>query len=400
MEKYTEADFLELIQDEEFVAGVRESDRPIEFLEEMIKEHPGNKTSIYCAFEFVRINLSDKREMDSSDYNEILDNILKQSKFNKDSSPKKFYLSWLRKAAVILVFIAIGSYGFFEFTKNSYEEFAEKRVHENDQAIIMLSDGSKQVLDNSDSFIEYSPNQEEVIIHNENEEKKIKNECNHKNSSLNQVLVPYGQRRTIRLSDGTIVQLNSGSQLVFPATFTGRKREVYLKGEGFFEVRKDEKAPFIVKTNYVDIKVLGTTFAVSAYSDENCMSTVLVKGKVNVVQKNSIVANEEFELIPGQGCFYSADKQQSVVKKVDVNDYISWTEGLFQFKDMALLDVVRRIRKYYNTSIQIEGEQLAKTLVSGKLVLSDDINEVMQYLSKTMEGRYSKTENDIYILKQ
>lgn len=394
-------DFLSLVQDEKFIRRVRESDRPGELLNDLIREHPEERIAICYAFEFIRMNLIERKRMDPDDFNKILKKIKRKSKYTRDSGQGKFYISGFLKAAVILLFFTIGTFLIYEFSGNSYRSFIKGGMSEGGQALIVLSDGSKRILENNDSYIEYKSDQGEVIIRNENEgEEKIKNECSNKNLSLNKVVVPYGQRHTVRLNDGTIVQLNSGSKLVFPVTFSGKKREVYLKGEGFFEVRKNDKSPFIVKTAYIDVKALGTIFNVSAYEDEKRAVAVLVEGKVKVSQKDKILANEEFTLKPGEACFYSVSTQESVVKDVDVTDYTSWTEGLFQFKDLALVDVVRRVRKYYNTPIQIEGEQFAKTLISGKLVLSDNIDEVMRYLSRTMEGRYSKAEDGSYILKQ
>ncbi|MDP2060534.1 MAG: FecR domain-containing protein, partial [Flavobacteriaceae bacterium] len=240
----------------------------------------------------------------------------------------------------------------------------------------------------------------EVVVKNTEEEERIVNSKAQKNPVLNQVVVPFGQRHKVLLSDGTLVQLNAGSKLTFPAIFLGKTREVYLKGEGFFEVSKNTKQPFIVKTDHIDIQVLGTTFNVSAYEDESFMTTVLVEGKVNVSQKGKRLANEEYTLAPGQGCFYSIHSKSSVVKNVDVNEHVLWKDGLYNFKDKPLCDVVSRVHKYFNRPIHIENEKLASTLVSGKLVLSDDIAEVMEYLSKTVEGKYEVTPDGLIVLKK
>lgn len=393
-------DFLSLIQDEAFIDLVNKAENPDELLEELVKKNPENSDSIRYAFEFILVNLSNKTKMDSKDFDGILKNI-------QNYSRRKSYLRYLNfipqlsMAAVILVILSIGSLVVYhQFAKDPLIQFAQSNSADGNQAIIVFSNGSKQILKNNDSFIDYNSTDGEVIVRNNNEEERIENRNDVKDAVLNQVIVPYGQRHKILLSDGTLVQLNAGSKLTFPAIFSKKIREVYLKGEGFFEVHKNEKVPFIVKTDYIDIKVLGTIFNVSAYEDEHFVSTVLVEGKVNVSQKNKMLANDVFTLVPGQGCFYSVSDQHSVVKNVDTNDYILWKDGLYKFHDMPLIDIVRRVHKYYNRSIQIEGDKLANTLVSGKLVLSDDFREVMQSLSKTMEGRYEKTQEDNYILKQ
>jgi ferric-dicitrate binding protein FerR (iron transport regulator) len=394
------SDFLALVQDEAFINLVNASENPDKLLEELVKENPANSDSIRYAFEFIQVNLSDKTKLNSEDFNRILKNI--QNSYRK--KPYLRYLNFipqLRIAAVILIILSIGSLVIYhQYAKDPLNQFAQSYAAEGNQAMIVLSDGSKQVLKNNESFIDYNSTEGEVLIKNNNVEEIIENKNDVKDAVLNQVVVPYGQSQKILLSDGTLVQLNAGSTLTFPATFSGKTREVYLKGEGFFEVHKNEKIPFIVTTDYIDIKVLGTTFNVSAYDDEHFASTVLVEGKVNVSQKNKMLANDEYTISPGQGCFYSVSDQKSVVNDVDVNNYILWRDGLYKFHDMPLIDIVRRVHKYYNLPIQIEDEKLANTLVSGKLVLSDDFSEVIQYLSKTMEGRYEKTKDGIYILKQ
>jgi len=265
--------------------------------------------------------------------------------------------------------------------------------------MIILSDGSTHKLSAKDSLIEYSANGGEVVVKNDQQEERLENLTNSKTATINQIIVPFGHRHCIILSDGTRVQLNSGSRLVFPAEFSDKNREVYLKGEGYFEVFKNSNKPFIVKTDFVDIKVLGTVFNISAYEDEQIASTVLVEGKVVVSQKNKLFGLTEKNLSPGQGCFYSSETKTSDIRNVNVYDYISWKDGVFLFKDKALINIVSRLEKYYHKKILIEEGILPNTLISGKLVLSDNIEEVMQYLSKTMEARYEKNEKGILIIK-
>jgi len=202
------------------------------------------------------------------------------------------------------------------------------------------------------------------------------------------------------LSDGTQVHLNAGSKLVFPAEFEGKTREVYLKGEGYFDVAKNPAKPFIVKTDFIDIKVFGTSFNVSVYNDDQTVSAVLVEGNVHVLQKNKTFNNSEYTLQPGQGCFYSIKNQKAEVKEVDTADYILWKEGLYQFHNQPLTDIVERIKRYYNISVQIDNDKLAKTIISGKLVLTDDCEEVIAHLAKTLEARYEIKDKSIYILKE
>lgn len=302
---------------------------------------------------------------------------------------------------MILILISIGTLiGYRHLTNDPLKKFAQSSVCEDDHGVILLSDGTTKALKNNESLIDYSSTHGEVLVKNTGEDERIENHKVMDDAVLNQVVVPYGQRHKVRLSDGTLVQLNAGSKLTFPANFSGHTREVYLRGEGFFEVHKNAKMPFIVKTDFVNINVTGTSFNVSAYEEEGTVTTVLVEGKVNVSQKDKLFSNNTYSLTPGEGCFYSVQNKKSVVKLVDVSEYILWKEGLYNFKDKPLRDVVMRVNKYFNKEILIENEVLANTQVSGKLVLSEDLSEVMQNLSKTVEGRCEINEEGVYVLKQ
>jgi hypothetical protein len=393
-------DFIDLVQDDAFIRKVEEASTPDELMEELIQKNPEDSDALRYAFEFIQVNHSNKTKMNPEDFQKLL-NELQEYSDKKSSMRFLNFLPRLRIAAMILVIISIGSIvAYYQFTKDPLTQFAQSNVANGNQAIIVLSDGTKQALKDNNSFIDYQSNQGEVIVRKDSNEEIIENADHTKEAVLNQVAVPFGQRQKILLSDGTLVHLNAGSRLTFPSTFSGSTREVYLNGEGFFEVHKNEKVPFIVKTDHINIQVLGTKFNVSAYDDEQETSAILVEGKVNVSQKNKLFANKQYILAPGQGCFYSVVEKNSLVKEVDVNEYILWKDGLYNFKNQALSEVVNRVHKYYNLSIKIEGPLLANTMVSGKLVLSDDVNEVMQYLSKTMEVRFEKLADGTYLLKQ
>lgn len=402
MSRHTnKTDFLSLVQDEDFIRMVINESNPNELLKKMQEENPDMGKTLQYAFEFLRTNHEAKIEMRDEDYNQVLSNIQLHLKTKSKSRVQRLFPLPLRIAASILIILSITSIIVYkQFEKDPMIEFAQKQHEEANKALIVLSDGTTKVLRSNDSFIDYTSSEGEVVVKNTEEEERIGNSKTEQNTVLNQVVVPYGQRHKVLLSDGTLVQLNAGSKLTFPAIFRGKAREVYLQGEGFFEVSKDEKHPFIVKTDHIDIKVLGTTFNIAAYDDERIFTTVLVEGKVDVVQKSKLFANEGFTLLPGQGCFYSIDTKSSVVSDVDVDEYVLWKDGLYNFKNKPLRDVVSRVNKFFNRTIQLEDEKLANTLVSGKLVLSDDLTEVVEYLSKTIEGKYDITKEGTFILRQ
>ncbi len=399
MGKKSNIDFLLLLDDKEFVQLVRNANNKDEFLRDLEKKYPVNSPAVRYAIEFIQINQGDKRNLGSEDFDKVLNNILDYSGSKKRKDKRRLITNYFGKAAVIFIILSFGLLiGYQWISKDPLEKLVQSEIEGEDKGIIILSDGSKHLLNGNDSYIEYNTGQKEVIVKNiGNENERFKNSGN--KSELNQIVVPYGQTHTVALSDGSVVQLNAGSKLVFPAEFNGNTREVYLKGEGFFEVSENKNKPFKVRTEHLDVEVLGTKFNVSAYNSDELVSTVLVEGKVKVSQKNRIFSNDEFIINPGQGCFYTVRKKESVVQDVDLATYTSWKDGWFTFKEMSLADIVGRLKKYYNKTIEIDGEILANTLVSGKLALSDNFMEVLQSLSITIEGTYQQKSDRVYIIK-
>jgi hypothetical protein len=136
-------DFLLLIQDEEFINLVQKSAHSDELLSELIKKYPGNRDEVLYAFEFIRVNRSDKMEMDSGDYDKILTNIQTYLKEKKEFKYRRFYLLNIWKAAVVFLVLSFSSlFIYHEFSKNSFDRFIKYGVYKGDQALLVLSEGS------------------------------------------------------------------------------------------------------------------------------------------------------------------------------------------------------------------------------------------------------------------
>ena len=400
MGKIKDIDFVSLLCDDAFLNLVKETDSSENQLDILESEYPGQREAIVNAVEFLRVNLSDQKSMQPNDVDRIWQNIREYASRNKGVPFYRFISSEFWKvAAVLIVVLASSVFVYQRLTEDSLREIASTETVVDDEAMIILSDGSKHKLDANETQIEYSADGGEVVVKKDQQEEKITNSNTSKTNTINQIIVPFGHSQNVTLSDGTRVQLNAGSRLVFPAEFSGNTREVYLKGEGYFEVFKNLDKPFIVRTDFFDTKVLGTVFNISAYDGEQIASAVLVEGKVVVLKKNKLFGYTENKLSPGQGYFYSTSALASDIRNVDLSEYISWKDGILLFKDKPLISIVSQIEKYYNKKILIDGAKLPITIISGKLVLSDDITDVMQYLTKTLEARYEKNGENIFLIK-
>lgn len=177
-----------------------------------------------------------------------------------------------------------------------------------------------------------------------------------------QFAVKLGEHAKIELSDGTQIWLNAGSVLKYPKEFKGDTREVYLSGEAFFDVAKDKKHPFIIHTNKMDTKVLGTSFNVQAYPDQTTQEVSVATGRVNV---KSTVTEENVYVTPGQKVvFKSQDNKLQAFKDVPLNTISLWRKNIMVFEETPLSEVVATINRNYNVSIEVKNKNLNDLKIS------------------------------------
>lgn len=162
--------------------------------------------------------------------------------------------------------------------------------------------------------------------------------------------IPRGGEYKVKLSDGTAVWLNSESSIEYPQQFTGSQRVVKLTGEAYFEVAHDADKPFLVDFGDVRVKVLGTSFNISAYAGDPAATATLLSGKVEI-SRNGTVA----QLTPGKQAVLSHDSPGITVHDVDASLYVSWTQGTFVFENMRLEDICRRLSRWYDVAFEFKG---------------------------------------------
>ena len=213
-----------------------------------------------------------------------------------------------------------------------------------------------------------------------------------KETTLNTLIVPKGKRSSLTLADGSKVWVNSGSTLKFPSTFKADKREIWVDGEIYIEVEKNKARPFYVNTSHMLINVVGTQFNVTAYDEDTDYSVVLVEGCVDVS-----IDKEKARLLPNQMLSVSTDR--IFVKKIDVNNYISWKEGYLQFTSEPLSNILKRLSRYYDTPIDCD-QNIAQLKCNGKLVLFDNIEDVMKTIYNTIPIKYSHEADRILVQKK
>ena len=208
---------------------------------------------------------------------------------------------------------------------------------------------------------------------------------------MNKIVVPPGQRANLTLSDGTNVWLNACSEMTYPASFSEDIRRVSLKGEAYFDVRKDEEHPFVVRTRFGEVTVLGTAFNINAYNDADACYTTLVYGKVNF----STPDQNTITLAPGEQAVASS---RGIEKRaVDVNEYIGWAQGVYVFNNKRLGDIMKTFERWYDVHVYYEKESLRDLTYSGDLQRYGTINTFLNALELTGDIYYRINGRNILI---
>lgn len=202
-----------------------------------------------------------------------------------------------------------------------------------------------------------------------------------------------GDRATIELPDGTNVVLNSASQLSYLSNFGEKVRKVQLDGEAYFKVARDEKRTFIVQVGGLEVKVLGTSFNVSAYEDAKDVTVVLLEGKVGVYTKEaSHVMN------PGDKIEYNKTTHQLTTTKVHPTDYIEWTKGNLYFEKESLENIMKTLSRIYDVEIRFDSGKLPKEFFTGT-ILGGGIQNALNILMLT-SSFYYEMEDSVIVLKE
>lgn len=205
---------------------------------------------------------------------------------------------------------------------------------------------------------------------------------NQQGNEMNTVVVPRGGEYELLLADGTRVWLNSESQLTYPVRFTGDTREVAMKGEVCFDVARNEKQPFVVKTADVAVTVLGTLFNLEAYPEDHRTTATLVRGKIGV---NSGV--ERQVITPDRQAIVDANGRIQV-KKVYGEDFVSWTKGVFHFTEASLDEIMTRLARWYDVEFFFSHPALKDAHFTLDIQRYDQVSAILSKIEKTGRVRF------------
>ena len=209
--------------------------------------------------------------------------------------------------------------------------------------------------------------------------------------AYNQMIVPKGRRSMIVLADNSKIWVNSGSKVIYPRTFGEGKREIFVEGEVYLKVARDEARPFVVNTSAFEVEVLGTSFNVSAPKGGAWADVVLVDGAVDVKDRQErhirMKPDERVEL---------DELGISKIETVNARDYIHWIDGVWMLDGKPLKEVVRYLTEYYGQSVCCTSAVADKPFY-GKLFLNEELDEVLEAIRQTLPMEPSARKNAVYV---
>lgn len=333
---------------------------------------------------YVKINLFSKYYMNDIDRNDTINTIIGLIHKEKKRLKHKSILFKFSIAASIILLFGLSFQMFFNQDVKNINPYV-------DSVVLTTSDGKEIILNNNDQTVIDSK-----INLKQNDDELVYSDINQKGENIqHHLVVPYGKRFNISLSDGTKVFLNSGSSISYPAVFDSNSpRLVELKGEAYFDVIENKSSIFRVSSGKIMVEVYGTQFNLRNYNEDYFSDVVLINGSVGIKDSE----NSELTML-SPGMKGSVNKQNFSINKMRVNTsvYTSWIEGNVIFRNETFSQIVQKLERLYNVTI-INNKKDSDQLFNASIdVESESIEQVLDYFEEIYNVQHSFYENKIII---
>lgn len=314
--------------------------------------------------------------------------------------PKRIYTwRWAAAAAVLAmlgVFAWIQLHQSADATKAIHEQFADESVPVGSEAaILVLTDGTRVPLDNRREEL-FADGQTRIAYLDNGE---IAYDIGDGGSSrpasteTNTLHVPKGGSYRLRLPDGSIVALNSGSSITFPLDFGTKERRVKLIGEAIFTVHRQESRPFYVEADDLVVRVLGTSFNVRVFPQDSDLAVTLVSGRVEVEREQ-----HKQQLTPGEQAFALRSASGLQKRAVNLDDELAWQVGYFSFENQSIGPIMQNIARWYDIEIEFESGLSARKY-SGRIARSRSLEDVLISLETLGDVKFHKAGRRVTVMR-
>ena len=209
------------------------------------------------------------------------------------------------------------------------------------------------------------------------------------------VEAPMGALTKLYLPDGTLVWLNAGSKITYSQGFGVENRNLALEGEGYFEVKRNEKVPFEIRTKELDLTVLGTKFNFRNYTDDEEVVVNLLEGKVRL--KNELVASADVYMSPNEKVVLSKESGHMVKTKINASNSNLWTKDELYFDELLLEDIAKQLSRSFNVKIEVADSLKNQRFYGSFRIVGNSIEDILETISSTNRMKY-KYENNRYVV--
>lgn len=214
-------------------------------------------------------------------------------------------------------------------------------------------------------------------------------------NNLIEISVAYGEKKHLFLPDSSEIWINAGSTVKYPKEFKGDTRLIVLNGEAYFSVRRDEAKPFIVNTNNLSVKVLGTQFNIKAYTNEERIITTLASGKVEVRANNN-----SHILQPNEQLTFNRNTLATETHKVQDNETNYWLSGKLIFCNASLSEIIQTLERHFNITIENNTAISASKLYTVKFLKNESLEEILNIMQDVADINYWEENGKIIITKK
>lgn len=309
---------------------------------------------------------------------------------NKRQSRRRKRSTWYVAASLALILCAGASWFLLTDKKVENTRFVESQIakHKNDilpaglGARVILASGKEVQVDDT---LSVATNDQFVGIAYQDRIPERKD-----NLILNTLIVPAANFFKLTLSDGTVVWVNSNSELRFPTRFGVAERRVFLQGEAYFEVAKDMAKPFYVETDDTQVRVLGTHFNISSYGRHS--KTSLAEGRVEVSANNKSVI-----ISPGQSVQWNNGDLK--IKQTNLQKDLAWKNNEFYFKEDNIVNISHQLKLWYDLEISLSQDVSLTETYSGEIRRDARLSEVLQMLEYVSDLDFRLNKNKLSITK-
>jgi len=312
----------------------------------------------------------------------------------KKETSKSFSLRIIKYAAACVILLIIGVIAKKELNlKKSLNAVHEKEQFlKNNNIVITSSDGTIKIIDEKGKEFLLDSNGNHIS-------KKLIATTDISKKMYNEISIPLGRTYKLFLSDSTLVWLNSGTKFKYPQKFNNsdQKRLVHLEGEAFFDVTKNTKQPFILSTNDLDVKVVGTSFNVSSYNSDKSVTTTLVEGAVSLYDSDD--PEISLELTPSFQARYDKENNNFKKTKVDTSIYTAWMENRLIIDNLTFKEILTKLERKHDVKFINEIGDLNGETFKGEFV-NEDIEFIMNTIAMTSFFKFKIDNNIIKIYEE